>query len=344
MIGRIIGCLGRAGLSSYFLGEINWGIFNAMATIGKEKKDNYPSVEFRDVERELSRIGYSRIIMHPFRGKKTIHNMLGPEGEMFILKNGGIDLFQPKLLKMAKRMEGELCFRVPDVIEEGNGWYLMHKIKGLSLNDLIEKNPQEYVDKTFQLSGSYQELVRKMHRNFIESGESKKLFAAGSGYDWAMSRILLWGMPIVKAGLLPFSEIQKIQKDFKEKFWKGGAISQLCHGNIIGDHVILSDDGPYLLDLSMNPRPSFGVVYDFLRSLDFMVLKADKNQSEIIKDIPGWISKYLAGFDEEEVNLVFALRCLGALGWDMLQGEGKDYIIGDREEKTKFFLKMIRRE
>lgn len=54
------------------------------------------------------------------------------------------------------------------------------------------------------------------------------------------------------------------------------------------------------------------------------------------------MKKYLGQHNWEEVKLVFALRCIGILGWDMLHRG--DFGKGDVEKKKEVLLKFIRRE
>ncbi len=157
-----------------------------------------------------------------------------------------------------------------------------------------------------------------------------------------MKKERLWSKPIIDAGLIDFSLVQQIKKEFEDVInQKGKEFFIWSHGNIIGDHLIVSGKDIYLLDLNAVPRVGRGY-YDFLHALDFMFLKSE-DEEKVFTSIPGWIKQYLSGFDEDEVKLVFAFRNIGILGWDIIH-EKVEYLKEDLEKKKQLALKFIRRE
>lgn len=270
-----------------------------------------------------------------FRQKKNVSRVKDAKGNRFILKTGRIDPFQIQLLKTAKLIENKLYFKVPTIIRQGEGWILMTEIEGQPLNEFYNEKPDWCAEVSKKVADSYQLVVQEMKK----SQSFGDLLAEGQ--EWLYSRLNLWSKPIVDAGLIDFSLVQKLKTDFEEVIArKGEDFFDWAHGNIIGDHVIVSGEDIYLIDLNAVPRAGKGY-HDFLRALDFMFLNAS-NEEQIFSLIPKWIKQYLSEFDEDEVKLVFAFRSIGILGWDMLH-EG-DLGKGDFETKKELLLRFIRRD
>jgi len=255
--------------------------------------------------------------------------------DISMLKVGRIDKYQIELFKLAKEIEKRLFFHVPSITKNEVDWFIMEEIKGKFLNDLYDQDPDKCVKICKKISDNYQILLDE----FRKRNKIKK--SLRSCERWLFSTLNLWSKPIIDAGLIDLSLVQKIESDFREIIArKGIGFFDWVHGNIIGDHIIIDPNGDfYLLDLAMNLRPGNGY-YDFLRSLDFMLLKANGNLSG---NIERWMKEYLSDFNEEEVKLVFAFQCIGILGWDILH-HNVEYVAGNKKEKIQSFLKFIRRE
>lgn len=271
-----------------------------------------------------------------FRGKKTVARVKDTSGKHFILKTGKIEPFQVALLEAAKAIENKLSFKVPAIVKEGEGWILLEEIKGKSLNDFYGDMPDWCVETSKKVADDYQLVIQEIQK----TQNLGNLLAEGQ--EWLFSRLNLWSKPIIDAGLIDFSLVQQLKREFEEVIErKGEKFFQRVHGNIIGDHLIVSGENIYLLDLNAVPRAGRGY-HDFLRALDFMFLKSE-DEEKVFVSIPRWIKQYLSGFDEDEVKLVFAFRNVGILGWDILKHkaeEGK----GNIERKKQLALKFIRRE
>lgn len=135
--------------------------------------------------------------------------------------------------------------------------------------------------------------------------------------------------------------MEKLKEDFENLIAKKRDDTfGLVHGNVIGDHIFITENKtPYLLGMRIVPKIGKGY-YDFLRSLDWIFLKSESNEKNF-DFVISQMKEKTSDFDWEEVRLVFALRCLGVLGWDVVNRG--DYGEGDKSEKMKFLLKFIRR-
>ncbi|MCD6149262.1 hypothetical protein J7J13_00565 [bacterium] len=272
-----------------------------------------------------------------FRNKKTISLVENKKKERFILKTGGIETHQIKLMQTAKEIESELCFKVPGIIKKGAGWILMEEISGKFLNDYYDCQSNRAVEISKKISDDYQKVLAE----FLKGESAGNLLEDGK--KWLFSRLCMWSGPIIEAGFIDFRQVEKLEKEFETAIkQKDEKFFGWFHGNIIGDHIKIANDGNlYLLDLHIVPRAGKNY-YDFLRALDFMFLKSEDNQ-KIFKAIPRWTKEYLSDEDWEEVKLVFAFRNIGTLGWDALFHK-VEYTHGNMEEKKQLMLKFIKRE
>lgn len=299
----------------------------------QQGKEGEPRVDVKTIlaENELRRDeGWS------FRGKKTVFKVTDSSGTRLALKTGRIDPFQIRLFELAKEMESQLCFKVPAILKSGDDWFLMEYIEGAPLNDFYVGKPDWCVRVSKEIVDSYQLLIAEMLRrqpigNLLDDGKK-----------WLFSRLGLWSKPIVDAGLIDFSLVQELEREFRGVIaQKDETLFGWSHGNIIGDHILVSGNDLYLFDLNIVPRAGRGY-HDFLRALDFMFLKSS-NEQEIFESIPRWVRQYLSEFDENEVRLIFAFRFVGILGWDILHNR-VEYVKGNLEKKKGFALRFIRRE
>ncbi|MCK9379002.1 MAG: hypothetical protein M0P97_02565 [Candidatus Moranbacteria bacterium] len=269
-----------------------------------------------------------------FLQKKHIARVKNAKGDCFILKAGRIEPFQVELLKTAKKIESQLCFKVPVIVKQGDGWILMKEIEGKFLNDFYKERPEWCADVCKKIADDYKLVIQEIQK--------EKSFGnlLGDGQEWFFSKLDLWSKPIVDTGLIDFSEVQEIKKECEAIISKKReSFFSWVHGNIIGDHIIISGKDVYLLDLNAVPRIG-GEYYDFLRALDFMFLKAKDNE-KIFSLISELMKRYLSEFDEDEVKLVFAFRSIGMLGWDIIHNKDE---CGNIEEKKQLALKLIKRK
>lgn len=271
-----------------------------------------------------------------FRGKKNVARVKDGQGNRFILKTGRIEPFQVELYEAAKLIRDQLAFKVPVIIKRDKGWILFEEIEGKFLFDFYNEKPDWCVKVSKKISDSYQLLIQEIQKKKSLSN------LLSNGQKWHLSRFDLWSQPIVETGLIETSLVEELKREFNKVVEeKGENFFKWSHGNIIGDHIIVSDGNQYLIDLAAVPRAGRGY-YDFLRALDFMFLKAE-NEERMFTSIPKWMKQYLAEFDENEIKLIFAFRCIGILGWDILHHKVK-YTAGDLKKKKQLLVKFIKRK
>jgi len=278
------------------------------------------------------------IVFHPERDEemKFLENVnKNKEGESIIK-------FQNELIPIIGEMfrNKEISFATVEArsVEGGNFWEPIEKIEGKYLWEMFDNNIEWSIEISKKIENDYQKVINK----YFELNPKIREDILRDGENWLGDKLLAWSKPIIREGLIGRQEIEKIKKDFKEvikqkdkNFWG------YFHGNIIGDHIYIGEDGiNYLLGLNIVYRPGKGY-YDFLRSLDWILLKVD-NTNVNFECTVAWMKKYLGKFDWEEIKLVFALRCIGILGQDMLNQE--DLGKGDRVLKKEILLKFVRRE
>ncbi|MEA1925755.1 MAG: hypothetical protein U9M90_00715 [Patescibacteria group bacterium] len=322
----------RAGLRNGCLFIVINKLITKMAV--KKKETKYKSEV--NLEQVLEENDLTFTEAGSFRNKAAVIRVKDTGGNSLILKTGGIEPFQVQLLKTAKLIESQLCFKVPTIIKQGEDWILLEDIQGQSLNELIDRKPQWCAEVSKKITDDYQKVTAKI----LETENPGNLFEDGK--RWIFSRLLLWGGSIINAGLMEYQEIKDIADEFERIIkQKGEDLFGWFHGNIIGDHVIVSGDDIYLLDLHIVPRAGKNY-YDFLRALDFMFLKSSKEE-EMFNLIPQWVQKYLPQEDHEEVKLVLASRFIGILGWDILFHK-VEYTEGSLEKKKELAMKFIKKE
>lgn len=270
-----------------------------------------------------------------FPGKKNVVRIRDSRGRNLILKTGKIDPFQSRLFVAAKAIEKHLCFRVPALVDHGNGWILTEEVEGKYLNGFFDSNPEYCINVSNDVSDDYRVIIKELKAvqspgNLLQDGSV-----------WLFSMLNLWSKPIIDAGLIDFHLVKNLASEFQGIIdRKGERAFEWCHGNVIGDHVIVSEDGDmYLLDLNVVPR--FGRGYhDFLRAIDFMIVKSERDK-EIFDALPLWIDAHLSEFDRREVMLTLAFRLIGILGWDILHNKaGSEQI--DIEAKKLRIARFIR--
>ena len=319
-----------------FSSRIAYDLLNIvmMKQANKQLKDeSEPTVDTEAVLRENN---LRLIETEFFRQKKTVTRVADAEGNRLILKTGRIDPFQVQLFKTAKRIEAQLYFKVPAIIKQGEGWILMEEVEGRFLNEFYDKKPDWCVEVSKKIADSYQLVIAEI----LKTRPLGNLLA--DGQEWLFSRLNMWSKPIVDAELIDFSLVQQLKTEFEDIIAKKDAnLFDWVHGNIIGDHIIISGEDIYLLDLNVVPRAGRGY-YDFLRALDFMFLKSE-NVEKIFAKISEWMKQYLSEFDEQEVRLVFAFRNIGILGWDILY-HNVEYAKGNLEAKKRLASRFITRK
>ena len=72
------------------------------------------------------------------------------------------------------------------------------------------------------------------------------------------------------------------------------------------------------------------------------MILTSQNEEELRYKIPELIEKYLGTYPQEEVRIVFAIRSMGLLGWDILNSS--DSINGSRYDKIMAAVQFIKRK
>jgi len=243
-------------------------------------------------------------------------------------------------LVVEMRKGNEICFTTAPATGAPGGdyWRPTESIKGDYIYKIFDANPDWVVKTSKEVADDYQKVIAEyFRRNPDKTGNLLE-----DGKNWLFGKLLMWGGSIVEEGLMSHKEIAELTKSFEDAIQKRGEdFFGYFHGNVLGDHIYIGEDKTlYFLGMRIIPRPGKGY-YDFLRALDWLLLKTDSQKTDLNR-IVGWIKQYLAQYDREEVKLVFALRCIGILGWDILHRG--DFGKGYTETKKKLLLKFIRRE
>lgn len=253
-----------------------------------------------------------------------------------------IEKFQDKLVPLVQEMfsNDEICFTSDfyKPSEDGNNWLLKNDLSGNFIVDFYKEDPNWYVETSKKIADDYQKVVEKY---FSVYGENiGNLFEEGE--DNLFETLSKWSAPLVESELISLNDVNILKSEFEELVSKKKEnLFGYVHGNIIGDHIYVDENKTlYLLGMRITSRAGKGY-YDFLRSLDWIFLKSesDENNFNFIID---QMKQNTKDFDWEEVRLIFALRCVGILGWDMIHRG--DYGAGDKNEKIKYLLRFINRE
>lgn len=293
---------------------------------------------------------FRSVLLHPilFRGlRRFMQTWVFRFMEGIFRKNmqdSEIHDLQLKLVSLARELYGigEISFTSAEYIgaPDGNSWIPKEGRGWQALIECFADDPEFFVRISREISQGYQIVVSRYGLEYPDF--SHDIFAEGR--QWVFGSLLKWSGPIVEKGLLEYRDIAKIARDFERVMKESGyGFFEFAHGNVIGDHVYLSANKlPHLFGLRIVVRSGRGY-YDFLRALDWLILKTDNEIADFHK-IVSWMKQYLdlERFDWEEVKLVFALRCIGILGWDMLHRGDRG--VGDTKKKIEILLRLIRRE
>jgi len=268
-----------------------------------------------------------------FQGKDAAFKVTDQKGNSLILKIKNIGKHEVALMELAKDIEAQLSFKVPSIIKKGKDFYLAEFIEGDHLNSIIDSDPQKYIDIVHNISQDYQNLTDK----FILTENLTDVIDEGK--KWKEDKLNEWTKPIIEAGLTTEEKITELKSRFKKLKEKAESeFFGFSHGNIIGDHIILSGDDIYLLDMHIAYRAGKGYL-DFLRALDFMFLRAqdaDAAYQLIVKTI----DEQLSSIPTEHLRLALAFRAIGLLGCDIIKNNSPA-CLGDKEKKKQYLADFI---
>lgn len=320
-----------------FRSRVSYSLLNFLMNYLATRTQRNGHAPTADVNSVLTSQGLELVESGFFRGKNTVSRVRDKDGKQFILKTGGIEPLQVELFETAKRIESELSFRVPSVARHDHGWVLFEEIEGKMLNDFFTVDTDWCISVCKRITDGYQLIIREMQKN----NKLPSTPVLGEGKEWVYSRLNLWSKPLLDAGLIDFSFVQNLCTEFGKIIEsRGDNFFGFAHGNIIGDHIVVTKKKEiYLLDLTAELKPGWQY-YDFLRALDFLLVKTPYPQT-VFESIPGWLRTHLNRFDYAEVRLVFALRNLGILGWDILHHKMTDIVHGRLEDRKRVILRLI---
>lgn len=232
--------------------------------------------------------------------------------------------------------QGEISFlAVPEQETlDGYNWTPERSIRGTWLLEILTEDPQRAIEMSFKIAEDYRKVVRE-YRLSLGLSEEVNL---QEDRQWLFGSLLKWSGPIVEAGHLKHSDVSWITKTFEQFIDEQGVKAfGFAHGNIIGDCILVAEGGTFLFGMQVVPRP--GRYYDFLRALDWFILKTPTDE-RTYEQVFEWIHTYIPEEYLDEAFLVFGLRCIGILGWDMIHRG--DLGEGDPRMKTEVLLRFIR--
>lgn len=275
-------------------------------------------------------------------GRDHIRRVLGPDGQALLLKTAKIDHFQVALLHAANQTRIPLDFKSQRIFHPQAGtatteYLLTEYVEGTELKELYAHRLVDALTISEFICNQYRELIKECQtKGIIPQAPDMEV-----AYGWMARMFHRWIRRIMERRLLTEAEAYQIittlfalaEPDPKKFFGYN-------HGNIHGEHVIVTPQGtPYLLDLTAEPRPG-SAFYDHLRVLDFALLEhPDPNQA--LPEIIARVQKLKEQHDPIAVQAVWAFRCIGLLGADIL-GSEKRANAPDYSVREQIVLAMIR--
>lgn len=275
-------------------------------------------------------------------GRDHIRRVLGPNAQALVLKTAKIDRFQVALLHAANQTKIPLGFKPQKIVhphaDANNAEYLLTEyVEGVELKELYADRLVEALTISEFICNKYRELIKECQAK----GTIPKAPDMEVAYGWMARMFHRWIRRIMERKLLTESEAYRIittlfavAEPDPQKFF------DYNHGNIHGEHVIITPQGtPYLLDLTAEPRPG-SAFYDHLRVLDFVLLEHPAPH-QALPEIIARVQELKQRYDPIAVQAVWAFRCIGLLGADIL-GSEKRTNAPDYSVREQIALAMIR--
>lgn len=276
------------------------------------------------------------------KGHDHIRRVFGPDGNALLVKTAKIDTFQVELLHAAHETKRSLHFRSPKIVypqtdTDKKEYLITEYVEGSELKEIYADKLAEALTISEVICDEYQELIKACQADGIIP-QTPDIEVA---YSWMARMFHRWIKRILDKELLTKTEAYEI---ISTLFAIAEANPQeffgYNHGNIHGEHIVITPQGmPYLLDLTAQPRPG-SAFYDHLRVLDFALLEhPDPNQA--VPEIIARVKKLKEQFDPIAVQAVWAFRCIGLLGADILGSETRTNT-PDFSVRKQIALAMIR--
>jgi len=275
-------------------------------------------------------------------GRLGVSRVLDSDNHPYVLKTDKIPPDQIALLTTPLPVGINAFIRFPYVeavgitsAEQKATWVLMEDVQGKKEADLIDTDPQFCIDKNWEIAQAYQTVIARY------SQQEPLAVDAAASFAWLFDRLEKWSAKIIEAQLITAADVARIKAIWDKLIAENGnRLIATVHGNIHGDHVIFPEQGPsVILDPVIWVRPGRSEYYDWLRSLDWMILKSRQPEAMmnlVIKNI----RQRLNHIPEEELRAFIALRAIGCLGADILGN--MDIPPSEREnERKNCFISLI---
>ncbi len=271
-----------------------------------------------------------------------IRKVLAEDGQIMVLKTSKIDIHQTTLLLAASESPTKRSFSTqrvfhPDNLAQQPEYLLLEYIEGQELKEFYRDRLSEALTISEGICNDYQTFIKQCQTTGIIPSKPNIEVA----YGWLGRMFHRWVRRIIEKKLLTKSEAFKIISTlFALADQNPDQFFGYNHGNIHGEHVIVTPQAePYLLDLTIEPRPGTAF-YDHLRVLDFILLEhPDPNHA-----LPEIVTRLKALKDQHDpvaVQAVWAFRCIGLLGADIL-GNTKRVAAPEYPVREQIALAMIR--
>ncbi len=275
-----------------------------------------------------------------FQGRRHLRILQGKEPEQkLVLKEMPP---KPCQIQLGQTLQAEglgLSFATPTVLfyetRTGQKFTLMEKIEGNLLEEILQTNPQRGLKISKQVARDYQVLVEKFQEKHPLDLDQEKTRLK----NWINKVLEEWPQKILEKEIVTPEQISHLREYLLSLV--DSDLFCFGHGNIIGDNIIVSEEGIYLLNLDLRPFPGKTWFYDYLRSLDWFLLKTSNNQANtdlVRQELENLNENFNS--DEEMIKKVFALRIIGIYGEDFLKRG--DLGKGDSKEKEKVFQDLLK--
>lgn len=281
-------------------------------------------------------------------GRIGVHRLLDSEGNSFVLKTDKLGIAQLRLLELAQEVDFHDGLRLPRIHTIGSisknpdsveaKWIIIEDIKGSKEAELVDTDAQFCIDKNWDMAQGYQKLLALYQSRYPDRVDIAQV------ETWLFDRLGKWSQQIITKGWLKPAEIEAIKEEWRQLFAQNGTdLIATVHGNIHGDHIIFpTREMGVVVDPEVMFRPGRGEYYDWLRSLDWMILKA-REPKKMLDLVLANIRLRLPHIAEAELRAFLAVRAIGCLGADILSNMDTPPQ-GAESERVECFLHLIRGE
>ncbi len=276
-------------------------------------------------------------------GRSHVKKVLANDGQALVLKTDKIDSHQGALLLAASKPTAR-SFSTQKVFHPENPlqtpeYLLLEYIEGIELKEFYRDRLAEALTISEAICNDYLTFIKECQAAEIIPSKPNTEVA----YGWLGRMFHRWVQRIIDRKLLTESEaLGIISTLFALADQDPEHFFGYNHGNIHGEHVIIAPNGaPYLLDLTIEPRPGTAF-YDHLRVLDFALL-AHPDPESALPEIVARLKKLKTQHNPTAVQAVWAFRCIGLLGADIL-GNNTRATSSDYPVREEIALAMIRNQ